>query len=121
MSSTACICGLTISRNSSAGIAVERYVVGRRRNRDGDEERLGSRRGRSVIVKAQDGIELYAEIDEPSGNPGTDPLTVVFCHGYALNLDCWHFQRNAFRGLVRSVYFDQRGHGDADKKERTAP
>ena len=30
------------------------------------------------------------------------PLTVVFCHGYALNLDCWHFQRAGYRGLVRA-------------------
>ena len=39
------------------------------------------------------------------------PLTLVFCHGYALNLDCWHFQRAAYRGLVRAVYYDQRSHG----------
>ena len=38
-------------------------------------------------------------------------LTLVFCHGYALNLDCWHFQRAAYRGLVRAVYYDQRSHG----------
>src|SRR5204862_2678772 len=38
--------------------------------------------------------------------------TVVFCHGYALNLDCWHYQRLALRESgVRSVYWDQRGHG----------
>ena len=24
---------------------------------------------------------------------GADEATVVFVHGYALNLDCWHFQR----------------------------
>src|SRR5262249_8572215 len=34
-----------------------------------------------------------------------------FIHGYALNLDCWHFQRAAFRGLVRTVFYDQRSHG----------
>ena len=38
-------------------------------------------------------------------------LTVVFVHGYALNLDCWHFQRAAYRGLVRTVFYDQRSHG----------
>ena len=38
-------------------------------------------------------------------------MTLVFVHGYTLNLDCWHFQRAAFRGLVRSVYYDQRSHG----------
>ena len=30
--------------------------------------------------------------------PGSTGLTVVFVHGYALNLDCWHFQRAAYRG-----------------------
>ena len=38
-------------------------------------------------------------------------LTVVFVHGYSLTLDSWHFQRAAYRGLVRTVYYDQRSHG----------
>ena len=38
-------------------------------------------------------------------------MTLVFCHGYALNLDCWHFQREHYRGRVRAVYYDQRSHG----------
>ena len=42
--------------------------------------------------------------------PELEP-TIVFVHGYALNLDCWHFQRAAYRGLVRAVYYDQRSHG----------
>jgi pimeloyl-ACP methyl ester carboxylesterase len=36
---------------------------------------------------------------------------LVWCHGYSLNLDCWHFQRAAYRGLLRSVFYDQRSHG----------
>ncbi|MFR9722737.1 alpha/beta fold hydrolase [Streptomyces sp. MS19] len=39
------------------------------------------------------------------------PPTVVFCHGYCLSQDVWHFQRAALRGAVRAVYWDQRGHG----------
>jgi pimeloyl-ACP methyl ester carboxylesterase len=35
----------------------------------------------------------------------------VFVHGYSLNLDCWHFQRAGYRGLVRTVFYDQRSHG----------
>ncbi len=50
------------------------------------------------------GRRRTAVVDEP-------PLTLVFCHGYALNLDCWHFQRAGYRGLVRAVYYDQRSHG----------
>ncbi|MEQ7126395.1 alpha/beta hydrolase [Actinopolymorpha sp. B11F2] len=104
---------------AAAGIAVERYVVGRRRNRDADgEERLGSRRGVPVIVKTRDGIELYAEVDEPAHDIGADPLTVVFCHGWALNLDCWHFQRAAVAGTARTVFFDHRSHGRSGRSPR---
>jgi pimeloyl-ACP methyl ester carboxylesterase len=35
----------------------------------------------------------------------------VFVHGYALNLDSWHFQRAAFRDQARLVFYDQRSHG----------
>ena len=37
--------------------------------------------------------------------------TVVFCHGYCLSQDSWHFQRGALRGTVRTVHWDQRSHG----------
>ena len=52
----------------------------------------------------------------PRGRPGAaaaaapEPLTLIFCHGYTLNQDCWHFQRAAFRGH-RMVFWDQRDHG----------
>ena len=45
-------------------------------------------------------------------------VTVVFAHGYCLNLDCWHFQRAAYRGLVRTVYYDQRSHGRSGRSDR---
>ena len=35
----------------------------------------------------------------------------MFTHGFALNLDSWHFQRAALRGHYRLVFWDQRGHG----------
>lgn len=68
-----------------------------------------------VVIAADDGVQLYAEIDEASS--ADDALTVVFCHGYALNLDCWHYQRLALRGRVRAVYWDQRGHGRSGRGE----
>ena len=43
---------------------------------------------------------------------------MVFVHGFCLNLDCWHFQRAAYRGLVRSVYYDQRSHGRSGRSDR---
>jgi pimeloyl-ACP methyl ester carboxylesterase len=43
--------------------------------------------------------------------------TLVFVHGYALNLDCWHFQREYFRGKHRMVFYDQRSHGESGRSD----
>ncbi len=86
------------------------------------ELELGSLRGHAITVVADDGVPLHAEIDEPSLSAAAPrrrtkqaaappPVTLVWCHGYSLNLDCWHFQRAAYRGLLRSVFYDQRSHG----------
>jgi pimeloyl-ACP methyl ester carboxylesterase len=104
------------------GLARQRRIIGRRAI---DHTPLGSLRSPPITVVADDGVPLHVEVDELDA-PTHDktngrrsrgrvsrqsPLTVVFCHGYALNLDCWHFQRAAYRGLVRAVYYDQRSHG----------
>lgn len=68
--------------------------------------RLGSLHSTPLTVITSDGVPLHVEIDEPES--GTSPLTVTLAHGYALNLDCWHFQRLAYRGLFRCVFYDQR-------------
>ncbi len=106
-----------------AGTAVEvarrRRVIARRGA--GDVTPLGSLHSPPITVVAQDGVPLHVEVDEYAASAGggrrraqeirQSALTVVFCHGYALNLDCWHFQRAGYRGLVRAVYYDQRSHG----------
>ncbi|MFE2723671.1 alpha/beta fold hydrolase [Kitasatospora sp. NPDC059327] len=46
---------------------------------------------------------------------GREPLTVIFCHGYCLNQDSWHFQRAALREGVRLVFWDQRSHGRSER------
>ncbi|MEU3315145.1 alpha/beta fold hydrolase [Streptomyces sp. NPDC001591] len=116
-----------IAAGAAAGVAVERITVGRGIRRKarlaldaaGD---YGSLRGTEGTCRAEDGTELYYEVDEPQEEaPGTGrrrpgrkaaaPPTVVFCHGYCLSQDSWHFQRAALRGLVRCVYWDQRSHG----------
>jgi pimeloyl-ACP methyl ester carboxylesterase len=63
-------------------------------------------------VRASDGVRLHVEVDEP---PGGGRATVVFVHGYSLNLDCWHFQRQALRPDHRLVLFDQRSHGRSQR------
>lgn len=76
----------------------------------GDQTPFGSLTSPSLKVVTDDGIDLHVEIDEPTEGHGNG-LTVVFVHGFTLSLDCWHFQRAAYRGLVRSVFYDQRSHG----------
>ena len=100
-------------------VAQRRRIIARRGV--GDRTPFGSLRADPLTVVADDGVPLHVEIDEldPAlvGGKGLRArrrhaeLTVVFVHGYALNLDSWHFQRAAYRGLVRTVYFDQRSHG----------
>lgn len=81
----------------------------------GDDTPFGSLHSPPMRVVADDGVDLHVEVDEPDafgGPPATDDsLTVIFVHGYSLNLDCWHFQRAAHRGQVRTVFYDQRSHG----------
>ena len=90
---------------TAVGVAHRRRIIARRGA--GDEAELGSLRAAPVTVVADDGVPLHVEVEDEPGSS----LTVVFVHGYALNLDCWHFQRAGYRGLVRAVYYDQRSHG----------
>ncbi|MFJ2831878.1 alpha/beta fold hydrolase [Streptomyces sp. NPDC087263] len=118
-----------VAAGAAAGVAIERLTVGR-----GMRERArlaldsagpyGALRGTPGKAYADDGTELYYEVDdaEPEaplggrrrrlfGRKAPVPVTVVFSHGYCLNQDSWHFQRAALRGVVRMVHWDQRSHG----------
>jgi pimeloyl-ACP methyl ester carboxylesterase len=105
---------------AGAIIAAERLAVGHvRRIRDSaDPEPLGTLRGRVLTVLADDGVPLHVEIDEPAGAGGPreaaaeqgGQVTIIFCHGYTLNQDSWHFQRRDLGGH-RLVFWDQRDHG----------
>ncbi|KAB2350793.1 alpha/beta fold hydrolase [Actinomadura rudentiformis] len=99
------------------GLAGQRRAVRRLQLRPDAHagEPFGSLRGRPVPVRAADGTRLYAEID---GEDRTD-LAIVFCHGWTLTQDAWHFQRKALRGLGRLVFWDHRGHGRSDGGDRT--
>jgi pimeloyl-ACP methyl ester carboxylesterase len=89
-------------------------------------EQFGSVRGAAREVAASDGTMLHVEIDEVDVVDATEAnatlppeqaLTVIFCHGYALNLDSWHFQRRDMRGRARLVFYDQRSHGRSAQAE----
>ncbi|MFD7588223.1 alpha/beta fold hydrolase [Kitasatospora sp. NPDC059811] len=114
-----------LAAGAAAGVAIERLTVGRATRRraraelDADAP-YGSLRGRPRTVAAPDGTELYVELDgtgpEPDGGTsGAEPLTVLFCHGYCLNQDSWHFQRAALREGLRLVFWDQRSHGRSER------
>lgn len=120
---------------TAVGIARQRRVIARRGA--GERVPFGSLHAPPLHVVADDGVPLHVEVDEvdavadPETGPGSaggrrtdEPdlpdhaaLTVVFCHGYALNLDCWHFQRAGYRGLVRTVFYDQRSHGRSGRSD----
>ncbi len=97
------------------GIELERRIVSKRiaRNSEAGLEEFFSLRSDGPDVTTPDGVVLHTEVDEGV----TDDLTLLFVHGYGLNLDCWHFQRLHFRGLVRQVFYDQRSHGRSGRSE----
>ena len=89
----------------------------------GDRTPFGSLRSTPLHVIADDAVDLYTEVDEVDPTQhhrlATDDLTVVFVHGYSMNLDCWHFQRAGYRGQVRTVFYDQRSHGRSARSTRS--
>ncbi|MDH4354100.1 MAG: alpha/beta hydrolase [Actinomycetota bacterium] len=104
---------LATAAGAAAGVAAERVLVGRpvRRRPGIGRLGLGQLRGDHVLVTADDGVQLYVEVDEPRARGRWSDLTVVFVHGYALNQDSFHFQRAALRGQARLVFYDHRSHG----------
>ncbi|RLV50690.1 alpha/beta hydrolase [Nocardioides mangrovicus] len=108
---------------ASAAVVVERRVVKARRLGAEAVEDYKALRSPAIEVKAGDGTLLHAEVDEiapyaSGARPDPRRPTVVFVHGYALNLDCWHFQRKAMRGRHRMVFYDQRSHGRSGRSPR---
>jgi pimeloyl-ACP methyl ester carboxylesterase len=102
---------------ASAGVAAaalaKRYAVGRIRLRPDTEasEPFGELRGRERTLVTSDGVALHVEIDGPEDAA----LTVVFCHGYCLSLESWHYQRKDLRDNHRIVLWDQRSHGRSQR------
>jgi pimeloyl-ACP methyl ester carboxylesterase len=101
-----------VAAGAAAGLVAERVVVGRAVRARGEPQfGFGTLHAPHRIVTAEDGVQLYVEVDEPGPRATWPDLTVIFCHGYALNLDSWHFQREALRGRARLVFYDERSHG----------
>lgn len=96
------------------GIELERRIVSKRIGRSSaDVEGFFSLRSAGPDVLTPDGVVLHTEVDD---GPAND-FTLLFVHGYGLNLDCWHFQRQHFRGQLRQIFYDQRSHGRSGRSE----
>lgn len=106
-----------IAAGAAAGVLAERRLI--RRGRAPTGEAFGSLRGSQHTVAADDDLALHAEVEEPKGRGAhSKSPTLVFVHGYALNLDCWHFQRAALRDDHRMIFYDQRSHGRSARSRR---
>jgi pimeloyl-ACP methyl ester carboxylesterase len=117
----------------AAGVAAERALV--RRTRAGSDPCAAEPFGRLPCdeirtVTTADGTDLYVEIVEPADGLEVDaPLadtvdaaaepTVVFVHGFCLDMGTFHFQRKKLtrRGDYRMVFYDQPGHGRSGRLE----
>lgn len=78
---------------------------------------VGSLRQEGFALLLDDGISLNVQVDEPRAKAALKSPTVIFSHGYALNSDSFHFQRDAFMGRLRMVTYDLRGHGESERGE----
>lgn len=113
----------------AAGLAVAGAAAGRllrhsveARPGAGDEVALGSMHTDPITVIADDGLPLRVEVEEVDPDQSrrdSPPVTLVFAHGYALSMDSWHFQRAGYRGQIRSVFYDQRSHGESGRSDLT--
>ncbi len=106
-----------LAAGAALGAIAERSLLRATGEPDYDEAPgdFGTVHGDELTVIASDGTALYVEVDEADDD--TSGLTVVFSHGYALNLDSWHYQRLALRGRARLVFYDQRSHGRSARAE----
>lgn len=106
----------------AAGVAAERALVGRTR-KVGDDPYADEPFGRlpydeSLTVATADGVELHVEIIEPAdgvavGLEDDEPeATLIFVHGFCLDMGTFHLQRRYLDGgEYRMVFYDQPGHG----------
>ncbi|MEY2989947.1 MAG: hypothetical protein RLZZ163_863 [Actinomycetota bacterium] len=103
-----------VAAGAAVGVLAERALIKRSARLDEDSEGLGGLRGEVRELITEDGTSVHVEVDEPS-DPRFADVTVVFCHGYALNQDSWHYQRRDLRDIARLVFYDQRSHGRSSK------
>ena len=93
----------------AAGVAANRYAK-KRRARHTDpyiEEPFGELGyDEQLTVTDEDGVDLYVEVVSGDRTP-----TLLYVHGFCLDMGTFHFQRRAFEGVYQQVLYDQPGHG----------
>jgi pimeloyl-ACP methyl ester carboxylesterase len=116
----------------AAGVAAERLLLRRRQPEAAvdpyAEEQFGQLPfDECLTVTTSDGLDLYVEVVEPNDGidvdfdflpaPSSSDPTVIFVHGFALDMGTFYFQRSALtrRGDVRMVCYDQPGHGRSSR------
>ena len=106
----------------TATVAAERALV-RRLKRDTSDPYADEPFGElpydeTRVVTTSDGTDVYVEIVEPADEAPARP-TIVFVHGYCLDMGTFHFQRRDLtrRGEYRLVCYDQPGHGRSGRLE----
>jgi pimeloyl-ACP methyl ester carboxylesterase len=117
----------------AAGVVAERMLL--RRTRKGivdphEGERFGELPfDESLTVAGPQGIDVYVEVVEPTDGVELDmgfdlpavaaspEPTLVFVHGFCLDMGTFHFQRAELTRLgdYRMVFYDQPGHGRSGK------
>lgn len=106
------LAGLAALGTVAAVMGAGATVIQKRRGRVTLEKlRQTGRGGEARTVTTSDGIKLHVEID----GPDDASLTVIFAHGWTMNLTFWREQRAAlFDQDVRRVFYDQRCHGQSE-------
>jgi pimeloyl-ACP methyl ester carboxylesterase len=108
-----------VAAGVATAFAVERTLVRRSVKAPGDpyvdEPFANQPFDEELAVTAADGTYLHVEIVEPTAPTGKP--TIVFVHGFALDMGTFYFQRKMFteRGDHRLVLYDQPGHGKSSK------
>lgn len=121
---------------AAAGVVTERIRPRRARlaGAAGDPyagERFGQLPFDESLRLPVEGIDIYLEIVEPNdgidldfgpdlGPPERPDPTLVFVHGFCLDMGSFYFQRTelARRGGYRMVFYDQPGHGRSGRRTR---
>jgi pimeloyl-ACP methyl ester carboxylesterase len=113
----------------AVGVAAERILLRRQRSPEAIDQLVEERFGdlpydESLTIPTDEGVDLYVEIVERVDGIDLDfglgddgEPTLIFVHGFCLDMGTFHFQRTALarRGDYRMVFYDQPGHGRSGK------